>query len=124
MCVPSSATVGIGVAGVGVNVAVGVSGGFSGVTVAVGGKNVAEGEIDGFGVVVAVAVTIVGVTTTGGGGAHARPSAASSRANRISPRIIRIIGAYLLIAFGLNSRRCSLRLMAYRGCRQSHTERH
>lgn len=99
MCVPSSAIVGIGVAGVGEITtvgeiaAVGVAVGISGATVAVGGKNVAEGEIDGFGVLVAVAVTVaVTVTTTGvgmGGGAPHCPNANSPAAT--SPRPIRII---------------------------------
>lgn len=93
-CDPNSAIVGRGVAGVAVGgiVAVGVLVAVSGVTVAVGGKNVADGEIDGSGVLVAVIrtgvlVMIVGVTSTGGGGVH-WPSANSPAAISTRPIMI------------------------------------
>lgn len=90
--------VGAGAAGVAVAgiCAVAVIVGNSGVTVAVGGEIVAEGEIDGLGVIVAVAlgvtVTITGVTGGGGSARHPRPTAirASPAATRISTATSRL----------------------------------
>lgn len=83
-------------AGVAVGRVVGVIVGNSGVTVAVGGAIVAEGEIDGLGVIVAVvvgvAVMIVGVTTTGGGAVHC---ASSTTPAAIRARPISAIAMYL-----------------------------
>jgi len=85
-------------------VGVAVIGGKSGVTVAVGGAIVAGGEIDGLGVIVAVAlgtggagIVLVGVTVTTTGGVLHR-----TRANRPSARSTaarRIIGMYLVSCF-------------------------
>ena len=80
----------------------GVIVGNSGVTVAVGGAIVAGGEIDGLGVIVAVAlgtggagIVLVGVTVTTTGGVLHRTRANSPSA--ISTAASRIMGRYLLI---------------------------